>query len=137
MLRTYQDSDYEALKDLYLHSEWCGGQYDEARDSREKLAEKIKDDPSSVWLYEQGGKLAGTISLIDDGRVAWLFRFVVKDNDNQVAKELYKKALSVFKERGHLQVLVYSPADDKVLDRRYKDLGMNKGHNFTAYWSNI
>lgn len=137
MIRAYQDSDYEKLKELYQHSEWYGGQFDEARDSRERLANKVADDPESIWIYETNDQLLGTISLIEDGRVAWLFRFVVKDNDQQIAKGLYDKAVEVFKKRGHTQVLVYSPADNQELGNRYNSLGMNKGNNITAYWSDI
>lgn len=137
MIRNYQDSDYQELKELYEHSEWYGGQFDEARDSREKLASKISKDPEAILVYEQDGRLLGTVSLIEDGRVAWLFRFAVKDNKQKIAKELYDKASKIFKERGHTQILVYTPLGNSQLDNRYKGLGMTKGNNFTAFWKNI
>lgn len=137
MIRSYQDSDYEKLKELYGHNEWYGGQFDEGRDSREKLSAKIADEPEAVLVYDQSGELLGTISLIEDGRVAWLFRFVVKENDQKVAKELYRRAIDILKKRGHTQVLVYSPYDNQELDTRYQTLGMTKGKNFTAYWSDL
>ncbi len=137
MTRPYQDSNYDQLKELYQHSEWFGGQFDEARDSREKLARKITDDPEAILVYEQDGQLLGTISLIEDGRVAWLFRFAVKDNDQKVAQELYTKATKILKSRGHTQVLVYTPLGNQELNKRYKLLGMTKGNNFTAFWSDL
>ena len=137
MIRSYQGSDYEKLKELYQHSEWCGGLFDEARDSQEKLATKIADDPDAILVYEQNGELLGSISLIEDGRVAWFFRFVVKDNNQEIAKELYDNAVTIFKGRGHTQVLVYSPIGNTDLDNRYQSLGMTKGNNFTAYWSDL
>lgn len=137
MIRAYKDSDYDELKGLYSHGEWFGGVFDEARDGREKLASKIAEDPESIWVYEQDDNLIGSISIMDDGRVAWLFCFVVKDNDLQIAKELYDQAISIFKKRGHTQVLAYSPSEAETLANRYKNLGMQKGNTYTAYWTDI
>jgi len=137
MIRSYQDSDYEKLKELYLHSEWYGGQFDEARDSRESLAKKIANDPGSILVCEEHGIMIGTVSIIEDGRVAWLFRFAVRDNYQAVVQELYDKAVDILKSRGHTQVLVYSPAGDSELDYRYSQLGMTKGETYTAFWSKI
>lgn len=137
MIRSYTDSDYEKLKELYIHSEWYGGQFDEARDGRDRLANKIVDDPESILVYEQDGELLGSISLIEVGRVAWLFRFVVKDNDKMVSKELYDHATKIFKSRKHTQILVYTPVGDEALDKRYSELGMIKGGDYTCYWTDI
>ncbi|HET9850805.1 MAG TPA: hypothetical protein VFP35_04270 [Candidatus Saccharimonadales bacterium] len=136
-IRPYKDADYENLKQLYEHSEWYGGQFDKARDGRQRLADKIAQDPESIWLYEKDGRLLASVSLIEDGRVAWLFRFAVKDNDQLVAEALYRKAAAIFKQRGHSQVLVYSPAGNQKLNERWQKLGMNKGHDFTAFWKDL
>lgn len=137
MIRGYKDADYGKLKELYQHGEWFGGVFDEARDGRTRLSKKIADDPESIWVYEESGEMVGSVSIMDDGRVAWFFRFVVKDNDPKIAKELYDKAISIFKKRGHTQVLAYSPTGDEVLAKRYSDLGMTKGNSYTAYWIDI
>jgi predicted N-acetyltransferase YhbS len=136
-IRNYKDEDYEQIKKLYSHSEWFGGQFDEARDSQEKLAKITSLDPESVLVFENAGRIVGTISLIENGRVAWLFRFAVKDNDSDIARKLYKKATFILKGRGHSQVLVYSPSGNTNLDERYSQLGMNKGNDFTAFWKDI
>ncbi len=134
MIRSYEPRDYEQLKELYHHSEWFGGQFDEARDRQELLAEKIQADPQSILVYERAAQLLGTISLIDDGRVGMLYRFVVRDNDLEVAKELYGRATDIFKQRGHKQVLVYTPVNDPVLHDRYAQLGMTRGSDYTCYY---
>lgn len=136
-IRSYRDTDYEQLNALTGHSEWYGGQFDEARDGRARLKQKITQDPESILVFEQGNELLGTISLIDDGRVAMLFRFIVKDHDQQVAETLYERAIAILKARGHGQVLVYSSPDDKKLDKRYKDLGMHAGGLYRCYWNEI
>ncbi len=137
MIRSYTDADYEGLKELYQHSEWYGGVFDEARDGRERLAKKIADDPQAILVYEKDGELVGTISIIEDGRVAWLYRFVVKDHDKAVAAELYAAATANLKARGHSEVLVYTPVDDDLLAERYDELGMTRGGSYTCYYKDI
>jgi hypothetical protein len=88
-------------------------------------------------VYEESGKLLGTISLIEDGRVAWLYRFIVRDFEPTVTKELYDRAVVVLRDRGHTQVLVYSSTDDKQLDSRYHLLGMERGGDYACYWQEL
>ena len=133
-IRAYQDSDYERLKELYLHTEWYGGVFDESRDGREVLARKIVADPEAIWVYEQEDELLGTVSLIEDGRVAWLYRLVIKNNDPAITRLLYEQATTILKRRGHAQVLVYTPLKNDALHERYSTLGMNRGGNYTCYW---
>lgn len=135
-ISNYQDADYEQVKALMEHREWYGGSFDEARDGRQKLQQKIAQDPDSIFVFRQGNELVGTISIIDDGRVGMLFRFIVKDHDERVAKALYEHATGVLKARGHEQVLVYS-AKDKDLMKRYNKLGMHKGNTYLCYWSEL
>lgn len=137
MKRIYKDNDYEQLKELYQHSGWYGGVFDEARDGRERLAQKIADDPQAILVYERDGELLGTISIIEDGRVAWLYRFVVGDFDPEITKELYDAATKILKERGHSEVLVYTPVGDKNLDARYDSLGMTKSGDYTCFYKEL
>jgi len=138
-VRNYRLEDYEAVIALYKIGEIFGGQFDEARDSYEKLAEVTKRDPESVLVYEKNGKVTGTISLIEDGRVAWLFRFAVQDVDNKdiITQSLYGKAVEVLKARGHSQVLVCSDPDNKNLNQRYESLEMSSGGLFRCFWTEV
>ncbi len=138
-IRNYQSSDYDQLVELYKQSELYGGQFDENRDSKEKISTITKKDPEAVLVAESNNKIVGTISLIEDSRVAWLFRFAVlkSESANKTINLLYKKAARILKSRGHNQILVYSPNDSSDLDDRYKHLGFEKGNNFTAFWKHI
>ena len=137
MTRGYVDQDYPELCALYKHTELYGGVFDEARDGRERLSNKIAQDPDAILIHESNGQLDGTISLIEDGRVAWLYRFIVVGFDPDVTKELYNKAVTILKDRGHSQVLVYSEANNAQLDTKYQALGMTKGGNYTCFWAEI
>jgi hypothetical protein len=137
MIRSYKDSDYEQLKELYQCTEWYGGVFDEARDGRERLKKVIETDPEAIVVYEENGKLRATISIIENGRVAMLYRFVVAPEDTQIAKSLYEKASGTLSSRGHTQILVYSAANSLELDSRYISLGMNRGGDYTCFWAEI
>lgn len=139
-IRTYRDDDYESLVELYKNFSLYGGHFDENRDSRERLLNKTKTDPEAILVCESEGKILGTISLIEDERVAWLFRFAVLGGaENEVAiKSLFDRASEVLRSRGHQEVLVYSPAGNSGLDSRYIDLlNFKKGSDYTCFWKSL
>src|SRR5687767_9113325 len=138
-IRPYSPGDYPQLAALYKQSELYGGQFDENRDSEERLRKRIETDPDAILVAEGDGKIVGTTSLIEDGRVAWLFRFAVKPGDNEatVTKALCNKAFEVLKAKGHNQVLVYTPVGDERLHNRYAELDFNRGGDYTCYWRDI
>lgn len=136
-IRSYQPSDYEQLKTLYLDSSTFGGQFDEARDAADRLRKKIEADPDAVLVAELNGKLVGTVSLIEDGRVAWLFRYAVQKDQTEVLNALHDKAIEILRSRGHSQVLVYTPVGNDELDNRYEQLGFIKGGDYTCFWKDI
>lgn len=137
IVRSYEPSDYEQLKALYLDSDTFGGQFDEARDASDRLKKKIEADPHAILVAVEDGKVVGSVSLIDDGRVAWLFRFTVPLGDAITAQELHDRAVAILKSRGHSQVLVYTPTGNTDLDIRYSQLGFTKGSAYTCFWKDI
>jgi hypothetical protein len=134
-IHNYHPNDYAAIKALYLDSALYGGEFDPARDAEDRLAAVTRATPDAILVAEDNGVIVGTVSLIDDGRVAWLFRFAARTPE--AVQHLYKKACEILKNRGHQQVLVYSPVGDTTLDTRYQNLGMNKGSNYTCHWVDL
>ena len=122
-----------------MQSDLYGGQFDPARDSEEKLLSVTNFDPESILIYEENGEILGTVSLIENGRVAWLFRFAVTECENEktITKALYETACNILRYRGHKQILIYSPSNHLKLNQRYIDLGMNKGGEYTCHWQDI
>ena len=137
IVRQYKTSDYERLKALYLDSLTFGGQFDEARDAANRLQKKIESDPDATLVAEQDGELVGSVSIIDDGRVAWLFRFAVPQDKPDVVQALHDKAIATLKERDHVEVLVYTPVGNQELDSRYERLGFTRGGDYTCYWKGL
>lgn len=136
-IRSYNPKDYSKLRELYLDSDTYGGQFSEARDGEERLRRKIEADPDAILVAEVDGEIVGSVSLIDDGRIAWLFRFAVRDQDMEVAQALRDEALKILKSRGHSEVLVYTPAGNETLYNHYEQLGFNRGEDYTCYWQGI
>lgn len=135
-VRNYKDSDYESVVGLYKNSELYGGQFDEDRDSRERMRKHMERDPEAVLICENENEVVGTISLIENVRTAWLFRFASTSEES--TKKLFEKASEILKSRGHKQVLVYSPSGNDKLDLRYKSLlGFEKGNDYTCFWKEI
>ena len=138
-IRNYKTEDYQQVVALYKQSELYGGQFDENRDSEERLSRRIASDPETILVCEIGGKIIGTVSLIEDGRVAWLFRFAVEKggSEQNVLNALCDKTLAILRAHGHKQVLVYAPANSKDFENRYATLGFEKGSDYTCYWRDI
>ena len=138
-IRNYNpETDYSGVETLLKSENTFGGQFDEARDTKERIDALEKSKPGSVLVAEVNGEIVGTVTLFEDGRSAWLYRFAVQpDNKSEIAELLNKKALEIMRERGHTQVLVYAPQGNQHFEGRYTSLGFNKGNDFTAYWQNI
>lgn len=138
IIRSYNPTiDYPAVKSLYLDSATFGGQFDEARDSEDRLHHLIEQKPEAILVAENDSGVVGTVTLFEDGRSMWLYRFAVRNQDMEVNKLLWDYAKEKCKRLGHTQVLVYAPEGNDAFEERYTKLGFTKGGNFTAYWQNL
>jgi hypothetical protein len=84
---------------LYKISETFGGQYDDARDSKSKLDTLSSLNPHKILVAEKEETIVGTVSIFEDGRAAWLYRFALqKDNEEEISEALYKTATQILKD---------------------------------------
>ncbi len=143
IIRNYNpEFDYPGVEALYRDSGTFGGQFDAARDTKEKLAELETEKPGSILVAELNGQIIGTVTLFEDGRAAWLYRFAVsttipETSQSKIVTALWSAAKIEMQNRGHIQVLVYAPIDHIELEKRYVDIGFTKGKNYTAYWQDL
>ena len=137
LVRNYKPSDYDEVITLYNNSSIYGGQFDEDRDSKERLEKLTREKHDSILVAENDGHIIGTVTLFEDARLAWLFRFAVAENSKNVTRELYSKATDILKLKGHKQILVYSPVGNTQFEERYKELGFSKGDDYTCYWRDL
>lgn len=138
-VRAYVSEDYESVAALYRETEMPGSEFDLNRDSEQRLRSRIQSDPDAILVAEYDGQLVGSVSLIEDGRVAWLFRFRVQEmeGEEEIASQLLDMAMEVLRNKGHREVLVYTPVGETKFQQRYLDLGFNKGHDYTCFWKAI
>lgn len=131
-------TDYNGIRALYADSSTYGGEFDEARDSEDRLKKLTHEKTWSILLAEHEGAIVGTVTLFEDGRSAWLYRFAVQSEDElAIADALLKEGVRILKEHGHTQVLVYAPKNSTGFEKRYTSLGFTKGGDYTAYWKEI
>jgi len=132
------DTDYPAIEALLNDTNTYGGQFDAARDTKERIDALEAQKPGSVLVAEVDGVIVGTVTLFEDGRSAWLYRFAVQAKyETEVVPLLNQQALVTMKQRGHEQVLVYAPEGNEYFEDRYTTNGFTKGGNFTCYWQDI
>lgn len=138
-VRSYNpETDYPAIESLLRDTTTYGGEFDEARDTKEKIDVLESGKPGSVLVAEIENEVVGTVTLFEDGRSAWLYRFAVKnEHEEKVTKILWEQAKKIMKQRGHTQVLVYAPAKNTKFEERYNNLEFNTGGDYTAYWQDI
>ncbi|NBD73626.1 hypothetical protein GVX82_01115 [Patescibacteria group bacterium] len=137
-IRPYTPADYPAVEALYKDSTTFGGQYDPARDTQERLDALVAHKPEAILVAEEDGQVVGTVTLLEDGRTAWLFRCAVSaEHEGEAVNALVAEANAVLKKWGHEQVLVFAPAGDKRFDERYTIAGFTKGNDYTAFWRDL
>ena len=137
-IRNYRPEDYFGVEKLYKDSSTYGGEFDESRDTPERLNNLVAKKTEAILVAEDTGEIVGTVTLFEDGRSAWLYRFAVSsENEIEISKALWIKASEVMKTWGHKQVLVYAPARDNHFQNRYESIGFTKGNDFTAYYQNL
>lgn len=138
-IRNYNPkTDYPNIELLLKDTNTYGGQWDEARDTKERIDDLERNKPGSVLVAEADNQIVGTVTLFEDGRSAWLYRFAVQpEYETEATRSLNEQALATMKKRGHTQVLVYAPRGNRPFEDRYTSLGFNKGNDFTAYWQDV
>ncbi len=137
-IRFYIPADYPALVALYKRSDQF--KFDEVTDSESGITKKVEKDPESLLVAEEGGMIVGSVSIIEDGRIALLFRLVANPtypDKDLVLKALVEKAESIFKDRGYLEVHNTAPTNDLNALMERKKLGFNQGETYTWYWKKI
>src|SRR4051794_13609004 len=79
-VRRYTLIDYLSVKELYE----AAGVFDPETDAEERLLAKVEENPDSILVAtDENGTVLGTVSLIEDGRIAILFRLVVKQGAHE------------------------------------------------------
>lgn len=137
-IRYYQDNDYPALVELYKTSQ--DFLFDEETDAQERLATKISRDPESILVAIENDHIIGSVSIIEDGRIALLFRFVVHQSvtdSSAVMKALMNESERILSQRSYKEVHTTIPMENASSIQGRIDLGFIQGKNYSWFWKKI
>lgn len=115
-VRPYGNGDYGQIKQILKE----GGLFYEPMDSQARIDEKILKDPRSIFMATRADEVIGTVSLMEDGRMAFVFRLCVKKEARNAGvgimlmahaeKELFSRGyteVNILVEEGNTQLLEY------------------------------
>lgn len=127
-IRNYSPADYEQVRGLLVE----GGLYYESMDSPQRLQKKISMDPDSILVAMESERVVGTVSLMEDGRMAFIFRLAVDpENRNRgIGKALMDEAERVLLRKGYKEINILVEEDNTELQEYYARQGYEKGNAY-------
>lgn len=134
-IRPYTSEDYPYVRDIYEEGEL----FVDAIDTEENLRTKIEKDPKSILVAVKNNKVVGTISILEDGRMAFIFRIAVtkKERRQGIATMLLKEAERILKQKGLKKVSILVSEKVKELWNYYEGLGYNRGSMHLWMWKKL
>ncbi len=138
-IRRYEEDDYYQLTNLYKVPELFGGNFDENRDTPEKLLHTSSQDKLLVAV-DDIGLLIGSVMLLSNPHSFWVIRFVLDDKHpeyEEAGERLMKFAEKIATNEGHNDVIVYSSRKYEKLATRYSKLGFDKADEYVCYWKEL
>ncbi len=137
-IRPYQPSDYKQLATLYKHSDQF--KFDEVTDSEVNVSRKIERDPESLLVAEHEEQIVGSVSVIEDGRIAILFRLIaspIATDADAILQALIQSAGDLLKKRGYSEMHNTAPTNDLNAVMERQRLGFKSGETYTWFWKEI
>jgi hypothetical protein len=140
IVREYVDDDFESLIELYKNSLTYGGQYDEARDTRDKLLATAED--LCLFVAAADNEVIGSVMILDNPHSFWLQRFcistdITEESQNDIAILLLDTTERIAQSRGHKSIIVYTNPDNEDLVARYEQLSFAKAGQYSCFWKPV
>ncbi|MBI4038121.1 GNAT family N-acetyltransferase [Candidatus Daviesbacteria bacterium] len=125
-IRSYTITDYESVKQLLAD----GGLYYEPFDSPERLSEKISKDPRSILVATEAERIVGTVRLLEDGSMAFIFRLAVNPEyrNRGIGRALMEGAERELFRRGYTELNILVEEENPGLHEYYEHQGYEKGN---------
>ena len=128
-IRSYILTDYPQVKRILEER----GLFYEPMDSEERLQEKITRDPDSIFVATRENELIGTVSIMEDGRMGFIFRLCMNsDKENTgIGIALMNKAEEELFKRGFKEINILVDSKSQQLQDYYLKRGYELGHQYT------
>lgn len=126
-LRTYGDSDYNAVKKILKEA----GLFDKVWDSRKNLKNKIKNNPKSIILAIEKNKVAGCIYAQTDGWEGFLWRLAVSNKYRKrgIGTTLLRSAERFLRKKDVKEIGLFVNSKNTDLHKYYKKRGYISSNN--------
>ena len=128
VIRPYKNVDYSPV--ILILQE--GDLYYESTDTQERLAEKVKRDPGSIMVATLDQEVIGTVSIMEDGRMAFIFRLGVKGEHRRqgIGTKLMEEAERLLRNRDHEKIHILVKEEDEELQGYYDRHGYKEGGHY-------
>lgn len=133
-IRHYVDSDFDQVRQVLEKSNLYWNQ----PDNKNSLKRKIADNPDSILVAIEEGKIIGTTIIVYDF-MPFIFRVAVDPEYRKkgVAKQLMETAEEQLKKRGYDHVNILVAAGDEKLQHLYERRGYEKGNSYVWMFKNL
>jgi ribosomal protein S18 acetylase RimI-like enzyme len=134
-IRPYTSTDYASVIAIYKEGEL----FEEEMDSEEILKRKTERDPESLLVGLKNDQIIGTVSVVEDGRFAFVFRLAVKKSErgNGVGTKLLSEAEKLLKKRGNKTVHILVNEKESELQSYYEKLHYRRGRLWRWLWKDL
>lgn len=124
-IRTYIPQDYPQVRGILEQ----GGLFHEPIDLQERMEQKITRDPSSIFVAVDSNRVVGTVSIMEDGRMGFIFRLAVEagHRNRGIGLNLMIHAEGELASRGHDEIHILVEEDNPGLQEYYKKQGYEEG----------
>ncbi|MBI5619578.1 GNAT family N-acetyltransferase [Candidatus Gottesmanbacteria bacterium] len=127
-IRPYIPKDYPSIRRILEE----GGLYYDEMDNENRLKEKVTRDPQSILVAIEASRIIGTVSIMEDGRMAFIFRLGVQmeQKGSGVGTRLLQEAETILHERGYNEVHILVDENNPELQKYYEQRGYERGHMY-------
>lgn len=127
-IRPYVPEDYTPIRQILEE----GNLFYDKMDGEERLREKVARDPQSILVAEEAAQIVGTVSIMEDARMAFVFRLGVKMayRGRGLGTRLMQEAETLLQGRGYDEVHILVSEEDTELQGYYERVGYEKGHGY-------
>ena len=126
-IRNYANSDFPQVKQILEEGEL----YWDLTDNAGALERKVRQDPDSILVAVEDGRVVGTQFVVSD-YMPILFRLAVRPDYRRkgIGKALMEKGEAILRERGFNHVNILVAADDEELQDSYERRGYERGDSY-------
>lgn len=125
-IRTMQTSDYDAVYALWLSCKGMG--LNSVDDSREGIARYLRRNPSTCFVAEENGAIAGVILAGHDGRRGYIYHAAVRPDlrGQGIGKALVDSAIGALKAEGITKVALVAFSRNEAGNVFWEKMGFNQ-----------